>query len=227
MTCASLRDAASELALDMLSGEERAAALAHLETCTSCRRDVTALTDAVEQVLMLAPVAVPSVGFEQRVLTRLEALAAADAATRTPNRTRGRRSATVRRVLAIAAILVAIVAAGVVVNGRSDDHHVIARTAEMRSGSGQVVGDVSVATAPNSIVVAIPDWVGLVQSYGATVDAPYWLAVQTTDGSRDLYRLPPADEHPWMIDIDVDPTTVATVSVVDNHGAVWCTAQFR
>lgn len=225
MTCATLRDAASELALDMLSGEERAAALAHLETCASCRWEVTLLTDAVEQLLVLAPAVEPSAGFEQRVLARLEALAASEASPPTSPRGRPRRP-TARRVLAIAAMMVAIVAAGVIITARSDDNEVAARTADMWSRSGHVVGEVSVPGAADSIVLAIPDWIGLVQTYGATVDAPYWVAVESADGSRDLYRLPPVEEQPWTIPIDVDPTTVAAVSLVDNTGAVWCTAEF-
>jgi len=67
----------------------------------------------------------------------------------------------------------------------------------------------------------------LVNTYGARVDATYWLAVEDGEGERALRRLPPVDEHPWTVELHDDPTTVAAVSIVDNGGTVWCTARFE
>jgi hypothetical protein len=64
-------------------------------------------------------------------------------------------------------------------------------------------------------------------SYGATVDATYWLAVEDGDGTRALRRLPPVDEHPWRVTLDTPPSRVAAVAIVDNGGTVCCTARFR
>ena len=49
MSCAEFGNVASELALGVLYGEERAAALAHVETCRGCRRELTLLTDAADE----------------------------------------------------------------------------------------------------------------------------------------------------------------------------------
>ena len=76
MTCAELHDVAAELALGALTGRERAAAIAHLETCSACREGVRQLTAAGGRLLELLPPAVPPVGFEVRVLERLDACAA-------------------------------------------------------------------------------------------------------------------------------------------------------
>lgn len=73
-TCAEVQELAPELALDLLTGAERAAVLAHLEGCTACRGDVGALTDVGDAVLSLAHGSEPSAGFESRVLERIAGL---------------------------------------------------------------------------------------------------------------------------------------------------------
>jgi hypothetical protein len=76
MTCEELHEVAAELALDALTGRERADALAHLEKCAACRERVRQLTAAGGRLLELLPAAGPPVGFEVRVLKRLGARAA-------------------------------------------------------------------------------------------------------------------------------------------------------
>ena len=228
MSCADLGNVASELALDLLYGEERAAALAHLETCRPCRREVALLTDAADEIRLLVPEVEPPEGFEQRVVARIAAAAAEQQAT-APAVPRPRRHRTrLRGLAAVAAVLVVVVAASVLVLSGGDDGTEVAaaRSAAMRTTTGQVVGDAALSTDPAAIVVDVPDWAGLVNSYGATVDATYWLAVEDGEGSRALERLPPVDEHPWTVTLDVPPSTVAAVSIVDNRGTVWCTARF-
>jgi hypothetical protein len=71
MTCAELADVAAELALGVLTGRERAMAIAHLDKCDDCREDVRQLMATGEQLLELLPPAEPPAGFETRVLERL------------------------------------------------------------------------------------------------------------------------------------------------------------
>jgi hypothetical protein len=71
MTCAELADVAAELALGVLTGRERALAVAHLEKCDACREDVRQLMATGERLLELLPPAEPPAGFETRVLERL------------------------------------------------------------------------------------------------------------------------------------------------------------
>jgi hypothetical protein len=71
MRCERLRELAPELALGTLDGEERAEALRHLSDCPDCRRFVEELSRVSDELLMLAPVQEPPVGFESRVVEAL------------------------------------------------------------------------------------------------------------------------------------------------------------
>jgi hypothetical protein len=71
MSCDEFAEVAAELALGVLTGRERARALAHLDRCESCREQVRELSMAGDELLALLPPAEPSAGFESRVLERL------------------------------------------------------------------------------------------------------------------------------------------------------------
>jgi hypothetical protein len=71
MSCEELKDLAPEVALGTIDGEERAEALRHLATCGECRRLVDELTTVADELLMLAPVQEPPVGFESRAIDAL------------------------------------------------------------------------------------------------------------------------------------------------------------
>ncbi len=66
--CADLADTRVELALGLLSGTDRAAAVSHLAACRTCREEVDDLSRVVDQLTLLAPPAEPPPGFETRVL---------------------------------------------------------------------------------------------------------------------------------------------------------------
>jgi Putative zinc-finger len=129
MGCQEFSDVAAELALGVLTGRERAQALAHLDHCASCREEVGQLTATGEGLLGLLPSMEPPAGFETRVMDRLGLTApapspasragwtsripllgrkpagrAAPGPARPPGRT--------RRALALAAVTLAVVAAG-------------------------------------------------------------------------------------------------------------------
>jgi hypothetical protein len=67
-----VQEGAAELALGLLSGPERADALAHMEGCGSCRTLVEELADVADRMLLLAPETEPPAGFETGVLARLD-----------------------------------------------------------------------------------------------------------------------------------------------------------
>jgi anti-sigma-K factor RskA len=71
MSCDEFAEVAAELALGVLTGRERAAALAHLDGCESCREQVRELTMVQDELLALLPSQEPSAGFESRVLERI------------------------------------------------------------------------------------------------------------------------------------------------------------
>jgi hypothetical protein len=135
MNCREFSDASAELALGVLTGRERAAALAHLDRCDACREHVRQLTMTGEGLLELLPTAEPPAGFESRVLERIGLAMPAPAPAPAPVRRASRigrlfhagpRSATsaapasrqlrqadwTRRTLAAAAVVVAVVAGG-------------------------------------------------------------------------------------------------------------------
>ncbi|MDX6334624.1 MAG: hypothetical protein QOG05_1964 [Streptosporangiaceae bacterium] len=129
MGCREFSDAAAELALGVLTGRERAQALAHLDHCAPCREKVRQLTATGEGLLGLLPSVEPPAGFEARVMDRIGlAPPAPSPASRAswisrmslPGRKPARRAAPgqarpagrTRRVLALAAVSLAVVAAG-------------------------------------------------------------------------------------------------------------------
>jgi hypothetical protein len=91
MDCGEFADVAAELALGVLTGKERAVALAHLEGCDTCREHVRQLALTGEELLGLVPSQEPPPGFETRVFTRL-GLAVPTATARPISRSRPRGS---------------------------------------------------------------------------------------------------------------------------------------
>jgi hypothetical protein len=72
VTCAEVQDLAGEMGLGVLAGVERAAVLAHLQTCESCRALVDDMAELADSVLLLGPQTEPPAGFETRLLGRTE-----------------------------------------------------------------------------------------------------------------------------------------------------------
>jgi hypothetical protein len=110
MNCAEFADVAVELALGVLTGRERADALAHLDHCNACAAGISELM-AGEQLIGLLPAREPPPGFEIRVMERL---GFAVPRHRSPRHRRqpepGHRA---RRMLAAAAAVVAVAGAAV------------------------------------------------------------------------------------------------------------------
>jgi len=118
MSCEEFDGVAAELALGVLTGRERAAALEHLDRCDACRTNVRQLAMTGEVLLGLLPAIEPPPGFETRVLDRLGIAATSHPSraragrARASRRRRPGRSGSVsftRRTLAAAAVVVAVV----------------------------------------------------------------------------------------------------------------------
>lgn len=95
--CADVHEKAPELALDVLSGADRAAALTHVAECAACRSHLAEFTEAVDVVPLLAAEAEPPPGFRDRVVRQM-----------TIPRRRSRRPWSA--LLAAAAVMLAVVA---------------------------------------------------------------------------------------------------------------------
>src|SRR6266542_39266 len=114
MGCEQVRELGAELALGIAAGDERDAALRHLNSCAACRRLVAELSSVGDELLQLAPEQEPPMGFESRVLAKLAA----------PPRRRPLQPLTRRSrwaMAAAAAVLVAARGAGSVHRPRRDD----------------------------------------------------------------------------------------------------------
>jgi Putative zinc-finger len=165
MSCREFSDVAAELALGVLTGRERAAALAHLDHCDACRENVRQLTMTSEGLLELLPTAEPPAGFESRVMERIGLAAPVASAVPAPGPARraswltrmfpsGRKPAgqpaaklgRTRRVLVGAAVAVAVVVGGLggwgLGAGTSSPASTPLASAALVSASHQTVGKI-------------------------------------------------------------------------------------
>jgi Putative zinc-finger len=240
LRCSQLREMAPDVALGLLTGAERAAALGHLESCAGCRAEVAALASVADEVLLTAPAATPPDGFDRRVLAALaEARATGAPATggvvattatppqRRPGRRhtggprRGARHGRPTRVaigatMAAAAAALVLVAVLVARGDRSGPDE----TVQMLTSVGEVVGTATVHhSEPATLSVDLPEYPDNARS-GVT----YWLAIELDDGSRRMTQLDTDDSY-WRVPL-ANADEVATVSVLDQRGYVWCLAEF-
>jgi hypothetical protein len=117
MGCDQFADIAAELALGVLTGRERAEAIAHLDGCEACREDVRQLTLAGEELLGLLPTSEPPPGFETRVMERLglavpRRVGGVGGVGKVGRASRASRVGRTRRMLAVAAVTLAVVVSG-------------------------------------------------------------------------------------------------------------------
>jgi hypothetical protein len=195
MSCAEFHDSAAELALGVLTGRERAEALAHLDHCEACREHVRQLTMTGEQMLGLLPTAEPPAGFETRVMDRLGLSAPAPQ----PLRHRRRRPTwghgfSPRRVLAAAAVVVAVLGAAL---GGWGLHGATAPAS---------------ATLTSARLLASSDHGPVGQVYMFNGDTPWmYMSVDVESGNETVIcQLVSADGH---------VTTIGTFQLADGYGA--------
>jgi hypothetical protein len=223
MSCDELHEVACELALDLLTGVERASALAHLEECQACRTEVVSLSATADELLVLAPAVEPPAHFADDVLHQLDELAP-------PRRVQPRRHVS-RRVVALAAaavVAIAALVASVVVGG---SHAASTETAAIRSGTGVVVGRASISDAdPGMVVLDMHGWTNMLDAYGARGATRAELAVTAHDGSRHIIGIPVDHRAAWTATYTVPgvggASSVASIAVRGSDGALWCEATF-
>lgn len=208
MSCREFSEVAAELALGVLTGRERAAAIAHLDQCDACRENVRQLTMTGEGLLDLLPAAEPPAGFETRVLERIGVATPAPGPARrarvfpfgrrpagqaAPAASRPRQAGWTRRTLAAAAVAIAVVAGGL-------------------GGWGLGIGTSSPASTPLSsatLLSASHQTVGKIFLYQGS---PRWLYMSVDMPSGDgtvLCQVVSRDGH---------VTTVGSLRLADGHG---------
>jgi anti-sigma-K factor RskA len=228
MSCEEFEEVAAELALGVLTGRERAAALEHLDRCEACRTSVRQLSMTGEELLGLLPAIEPPPGFETGVLDRLGIAATAPA---TPSRGGLIRrlgwaggTGLARRTLAAAAVLVAVLAS--VVGGwglRAATAHPAdssLSSAALLSASHQAVGKVFLYDGN-------PRWVYMSVYMEAARGAVTCELVGTDGHVTSLGTFPLADGYgAWGSADPVDNGSLSGARLIDASGTVIATASF-
>jgi hypothetical protein len=155
MGCDGFADVTAELALGVLTGRERAEALAHLDRCAACQENVRRLTVTGEGLVRLLPAVEPPPGFETRVLERLGLAARSPGPAGRMSPTGGRhfvrepgdsQPGRARRVLAAAAVTLAVAVSALggwgVGAATSSTAGSSLRSAVLLSASHQMVGTI-------------------------------------------------------------------------------------
>jgi Putative zinc-finger len=219
MTCEQTRSLASELALGIADGADRARALDHLAGCAECRRMVAELTEVTDEMLLRAPEREPPVGFESRVLARLEPAPPAARPARPARRRRWARRTLV--VLAPAAVAAAI-ATVVVLGATGDDRRLAGQYREALAAahgrSFEAARLQAPANLPAGLVYAYrgsPSWI-FVYLDRAHRSGRYRPELALTSGRRvplPALRIDPATGSGGQV-LDVDLRDVASVRLV-------------
>jgi hypothetical protein len=214
MDCDDVAAVVPELALGVLPGDERAAALAHLDHCLACQQLVAVTTGVTDRlVAALAPTVEPPLGFERRVIGALRDTSAPATAPR-----RHRRVGVLAAAAACLAALTLLIGVP-----RAAAPSVVA--AEMRTPAGALVGEVHLrAGAPAVLSMTLPGWAGQLPDYGAAAGA-YALRIERTDGPPRVVPVALNAESSWATALDIDPQAITTVALVDAQGHVWCTGR--
>jgi len=213
MTCDETRALASELALGIADGAERAEALDHLAGCADCRRAVAELTEVTDELLLIAPEHEPPVGFESRVLARLQPA---------PARRRSRRR---RALFALAPAVVSAALATVVVLGVTASDRNLAgqyrQALDVAHGSAFMAAPLQAAAGrPAGVVYAYrgkPSWVFvyLDPAYGGEAYRPE-LVLRSGQSVPLTMRIDPATWSGGQA-IESDLRDVASVRLVGSE----------
>jgi hypothetical protein len=217
--CPRVDELPPDLALGLLTGVERAEALAHLSRCDDCRSAVEELADVADELLLLAPSAPPPPGFESAVLGVVapDATAGSDHPDRRPS---GRWKAVIGLTV-VAASLIAFVV-GVVARPDGDGPRIAVM---MATAGGEEVGSVSIdGRDPAWILVSMPGWTDWLDD-SEPVD--YKLRLDLDDGARvELTGLHLASDGSWGGTTSIDPSSVEAASIIDESGRVVCSGPF-
>lgn len=218
ITCEDFRELAAELALDILPGDERAAAVAHVERCSACSDHLGSLTAVGDGLLGLVPGHEPSSGFETRVLDRLRPGGGA-------HRRRNRLLATAAAVALVASAGAGGVAVDTAIRHGSPAPPVASAPAQLRSGlfvaDGHNAGQIFVYRGQ-------PAWVYMAVNVRRPIPAAV-CQLQHKDGSFETIGqvdLAQGYGH-WGGPMRTDPSAVTGARLVATDGTVIATAKLN
>lgn len=209
---AHLGDAVVDLVLGDVDGDQRAAMVAHVLRCATCRREYDELAATVEDLLPAVPGVQPPLGFDERMLARL----AADAGSGgTGSSRRWRWVAT-----AAAVLLAALVPTGLWVVGRGEDESPSAGSlATLRlARDDSPVGTVAVADVDGEAVL-------VVALVGAPDDVSYFCRTHFADGTTVESESWPAGNGAWIVALPAGNVTSVEV-LPTGTDKIWSSATF-
>jgi hypothetical protein len=243
VTCEKMREIGAELALGVLSGRERAEAVAHLDQCADCREYVENLTVVGDKLIGLLPDSPPPPGFETKVARRLAQDAPAHEKRRRNTQAsglghdlRGRaRRARLRLASAVAAFAVACGLAGWGISTAVES--VTASPPPAVETEPVLVGDFTSAHAAHPVgemyihpgasgwVFVTVDLTGPHASFTGTVTC----LLERTDGTKDrVGDFTVRDGHgDWAVQTAVNPKGVSGAHLMSSDGTVLATAQLK
>jgi len=225
MDCAVFQDAAAELALGILTGPDRAAALKHMERCASCQAEAASLAVAADRLLDLIPARGAPDGFESRMAAAFRQSVPGQAARRQRGKAACRRLAGWRRRYWVAAAAAA--AAGALGLGLNqigarpqEPAYSGAEVAALRTPAGSRAGEVVVTGASQPLLV-------MVLNPGA---APGWYhCYLRTSGGRQAFAGAfhvGRDGGLWVIRLPMPPRDLAGARLVGPGGTEIASATF-
>ena len=220
-TCETVQALASEVALGIASGDERAQVLAHTKSCADCRRVMEEQSATADALLLLGPVREPSSGFESQVFAKIQS------AQRPSRQLRSR--------------LIAVAAASVLLTGAAgfwltaDDRTVADHYRDaLAVADGKYFGvvplrnDGGARTGHLFAYEGDPTWVFLI------FDSPpspgtYEAEVETHGGEITPFGTAEiaTGDLTWGREIPVDLRELRAVRLIDEGGAVLAEATFR
>ncbi|MEU1705734.1 zf-HC2 domain-containing protein [Streptomyces sp. NPDC005706] len=242
VTCGRLRELGAELALGVLDGRERAAAVAHLDGCAECREYVEHLTLVGDRLIGLLPDREPPLGFETRVARALTQDVTAYE-RRPPVRAslregpRGRAGRVRLRLASVAvAFAVAFGFAGWGIGTAIEE--VTAAPAAPAGTETMLVGDLTSAGSgarPAGEVYAhpgSPGWVFMsvdLTAPGAVYDGKVTCLLERSDGTTVRLGDFPVHEGrgAWGVAASVDPGAVSGARLTAPDGTVLATAPLQ
>lgn len=157
MDCAAFGDAAAELALGILTGPGRSAALGHMERCPSCQAEAASLATAADRLLDLIPARNAPEGFESRAAAAFRQSGPGQAARRCRAGTARRKLAAWRWRAGMAAAAAGLLAFGLhqIATTPAVPAYRSAAVAALRTPVGARAGEVAVTGPPRPWLVMI------------------------------------------------------------------------
>ncbi|MEU6080966.1 hypothetical protein [Streptomyces sp. NPDC047108] len=233
ITCEELRNGlGTELALGILPAQERAAAIAHLDHCPGCREHIEQLTLTADGLLGLLPGSEPPVGFEKRVLNRLEVPGKRQLQQRRRNRLRlAAAAAAIAAAFGFGGWAIGDATAGPpapTASAPATQHGLL--QADLTSGGDRVGEIFAHPGSPGWIYMSVALDSGGTSGYGpaSPPSGKVTCQLERTDGTTtDVGSYPLKDGRGyWGGPAPVDADTVSGARLVSEDGAVLATAHF-